>query len=453
MKIVTSVLSCLALGAGCAGIAASAPKPNIVYILVDDMGYRDTGFSGNRTIRTPNLDRLAAEGAILNCLYGQPLCSPTRGALMTGRYPVHTGLYAVVFPRAPWGLPLEERTLAEALREGGYETAMVGKWHLGESDERYLPTRRGFDHQYGSWFGMVDYFTHKRGKFVDWHRDDKLVADDGYSTDLLAEEACRLIRGKSPDKPLFLYLAFNAVHTPLQATAEGEAAYPDLDGERKTYAAMVTAMDAGVGKVVDALKETGLRDNTLIVFSSDNGGYEPGKIADNTPLRSGKSTIYEGGVRLNALVNWPGRVPAGSRVNEPIHVVDWFPTFTKLAGLRPKNGRRLDGEDVWDVIARGAPTPHEAILLSSSTGPYPGAIRMGDFKLLIGPSELIVAKRPIQRPEEMVVELYNLATDVEERIDLATSNPGKVAEMRARFEQLTANAAKPLGTPTTAAAN
>jgi arylsulfatase A-like enzyme len=445
MKQIASILTCLALGAAATLMAAPTQKPNIVYILVDDLGYSDTGFSGNRVIKTPNLDRLAKEGTILNCLYGQPLCSPTRAALMTGRYPVHTGVYAVVFPRAPWGLPLEERTLAEALREGGYETAMVGKWHLGESNEKYLPTRRGFDHQYGSWFGMVDYFTHKRGEFVDWHRDDKPAADEGYSTSLLGEEACRLIRSKNPDKPLFLYLSFNAVHEPFQAPAEFEAAYPDLQGVQKTYAAMVSAMDAAVGRVVAALQEAGLRENTLIVFSSDNGGYEPGRIADNTPLRSGKSTLYEGGVRLNALVNWPGRIPAGRQVDEPLHVVDWFPTFTKLAGLAAESARLLDGKDIWDVISAGARTPHDAILLSGTAGPLPGAIRMGDFKLLIGPSELQVAKRPVQRPEEMAVELYNLATDKEEKVDLAASNPGKVAELRARFAELIAQAVPPAG--------
>lgn len=452
MKQLALILSCWALGAAATLMATPAGKPNIVYIIVDDLGYRDTGFAGNPVIKTPNLDRLAKEGTILDCLYGQPLCSPTRAALMTGRYPVHTGVYAVVFPRAPWGLPLAERTMAEALRDGGYETAMVGKWHLGESDERFLPTRRGFDHQYGSWFGMIDYFTHKRGDFVDWHRNDQPSADKGYATSLAGEEACRVIREKNPDKPLFLYLAFHAVHEPFQAPAEDEAAYPNLQGERKTYAAMVSAMDTAVGKVVAALQEAGLRENTLIVFSSDNGGYQPGELADNTPLRSGKSTLYEGGVRLSAFVNWPGRVPAGRRIEEPLHVIDWLPTFTNLTGVGSKGGLPLDGKDIWPVITAGARTPHDAILLSGTTGPLPAAVRMGDFKLLVGASELQVAKRPLQRPEEMAVELYNLASDKEEKFDLAATNPGKVAEMRARLDQLVAHAVKPAGAPAATAA-
>jgi len=419
-------------------VAAASGKPNIVYIIADDLGYADTGFAGNRVIKTPHLDQLAREGTILNSLYGQPLCSPTRAALLTGRYPVHTGVYRVILPQARWGLPLAERTLADALREGGYETALVGKWHLGEFDEAYLPTKRGFDHQYGCWFGMVDHFTHFRNGILDWHRDDQLSKDEGYITKLLADEACRLIRDKRPEKPLFLYLAFTAVHMPIQVPAEYEALYPSLKVEQRTYAAMVSAMDEAIGRVVAALEAAGLRENTLIVFSSDNGGLQPGKLADNTPLRSGKGTIYEGGIRLNALVNWPGRIPAGRQVDEPLHVVDWFPTLTRLAKISASPKLPLDGKDIWPVLTAGARSPHDAILLCSTGGAKSGAIRMGDFKLLVGPTEK--TGEDVQPLDGKPVELYNVTADQGEKFNLAESNPDKVAELRARYDQLTTGA-------------
>jgi len=265
------------LGGQTFGADAPQEKPNIVYILADDMGYADAGFNGGREIKTPNLDKLAREGSILESFYVQPVCSPTRAVLMTGRYPTQTGVYTVVRPNAPWGLKLQERTLAQALREAGYETAICGKWHLGEFQPDYRPTHRGFDHQYGLWFGMIDYFTHLRGGQLDWHRDDQPCYDEGYTTNLLGKEACRRIREKQSGKPLFLYLPFNAVHSPHQVPDRYLEPYADLGGVRRIYAGMVAAMDEAVGQVVDALEEKGMRDNTLIIFSSDNGPPGPDK--------------------------------------------------------------------------------------------------------------------------------------------------------------------------------
>src|SRR5215510_13069967 len=207
--------------------AAQAPRPNIVYILADDLGYADVGFNGGKEIKTPNIDKLAASGARLDQFYVQPLCSPTRAALMTGRYPMRYGLQVgVVRPWAAYGLPLEERLLPEALREVGYTTAIVGKWHLGHFRPEYLPTRRGFGHQYGHYNGALDYFTHVRDGGFDWHRDDKVCRDEGYTTHLLAREAVRLIREHGGKKPLFLYVPFNAVHAPHQVP----------EGYKKPYA-------------------------------------------------------------------------------------------------------------------------------------------------------------------------------------------------------------------------
>ena len=422
---------------------AAAEKPNILFILADDQGYADTGFSGSRDLHTPNIDGIARKGTVLSSFYVQPCCSPTRATLMSGRYPTRTGVYNVVTPGAAWGLPLEERTLAEAMRDAGYETAICGKWHLGEFQEAYLPTHRGFDHQYGLWFGNIDYFTHMRGKILDWHRDDQPCKDEGYSTHLLAREACARIRNKAADKPLFLYLPFNAVHAPLQAPENYTHPYAELPAKRRTYAGMVAAMDEAIGQVLAALEETGLRTNTLIIFCSDNGGPAPGVVTCNEPLRAGKGTIYEGGMRVCACVSWPGHIPVGQTVKEPLHMVDWYPTLVKLAGGSLKQKLPLDGLDIWPVLTAKAASPHDAILLVSNDGTNSAAIRMSDWKLLVNPTDS-PGKLMANQGVADRVELYNLADDVGEKRNLAATHPEKVKELRTRLDQLLANAV-PLG--------
>lgn len=424
MKPVTALGLCLmAIGVIRAAEVAPATRPNIVFILADDLGRSDVGFMGGKDIRTPHLDELARAGAILDAHYVQPVCSPTRAALMTGRYATHTGVYTIVRPQARWGLPLGERTLAQALREAGYETAIVGKWHLGEFEEAYRPTKRGFDHQYGHWFGAIDYFQHDRDGIPDWHRDDQPCNDDGYSTHLLAREACRRIREKQPGKPLFLYVAFNAVHAPHQVPESYPAPYANLSGVRRTYAGMLAAMDEAVGQMVAALQEANLKENTLVVFSSDNGGPDPGKVTTNGTLRAGKGSLYEGGVRVCAFASWPGHIPAGT-IREPMHAVDWYPTFLKLAGASPQQNLPVDGLDVWPVLTQGAKSPHEALLLCGSQ-PDKVAIRMGDWKLLSqsGPGGSGEA------------ELYDLGQDLGETKNLARERPDKTAELQARLDE------------------
>lgn len=416
-------------------LTVNAAQPNILYLLADDMGYADAGFMGSKEIRTPELDKLARAGTILSSYYVQPLCSPTRATLMTGRYPTRTGVYTIVRPHAPWGLKLEERTLPQALREAGYETAIVGKWHLGEFQEAYRPTKRGFDHQYGLWFGAIDYFTHKRDDTLDWHRDDQPCKDEGYSTHLIAKEACRLIREKTSEKPLFLYLPFNAVHAPHQVPDSYLKPYGHLNGVRKTYAGMVSAMDEAVGQVIAALKEKGLLDNTLIIFSSDNGGPAPGKVTSNGPLRAGKGTIYEGGIRVCAFASWPGHIPAGKTISEPLQGVDWYPTLLKLAGGSLEQKSALDGRDIWPVLTEGEKSPHDALLMCA-TKPGSAALRMGDWKLV---------------HTEKHDELYNLASDLGEAKDLASTQPEKLKELRAKLDMLMKNAAPAGGDETTPA--
>ena len=420
----------------------TSTKPNIVYFLVDDLGYADCGFNGGKDIKTPNIDRLAKEGAILKSYYVQPVCSPTRAALMTGRYATQTSVYNVVRPGAPWGLPLNERILPQTLKECGYTTAICGKWHLGEFESAYQPTRRGFDRQYGHMFGALDYFTHIRDGKLDWYRNDVPLEEAGYSTHLIAKEACRVIQEKAADKPLFLYVPFNGIHGPHQVPDSYKKPYKDLPSLRQTIAGMLSAVDESIGQITTALKDAGLRDNTLIIFSSDNGGPAPGKATMNTPLRAGKGTIYEGGVRVSAFVNWPGKIKAGVTIDEPIHAVDWYPTLVKLAGSRIEPPNPLSGLDIWPVITQSAKSPHDAILLVGNR-PNVSAVRMGDWKLLVGPSEKDAEDQSSDQKSTGKLELYNLVDDIAESKNLADTQPERVKAMRARLDSLLKDAVAP----------
>lgn len=430
----------------------AATKPNIVFFLIDDLGYADCGFNGCQDIQTPHIDQLASAGAVLAAHYVQPVCSPTRAALMTGRYATRTGVYGIVTPHAKWGLPLAERTLADALQDAGYETAITGKWHLGEFEPAYRPTARGFDHQYGHFFGMLDYYTHMRGEWHDWYRDDQELKEEGYTTHLIAREACRLIAAKDKTKPLFLYVPFNAVHSPLQVPDSYLQAYPTLSGPRQKLAGMLSAVDEAIGQIVAALDKAGLRDNTLILFSADNGGPRPG---DNTPLRDYKGSIYEGGVRGCAFAHWPGHIPAGQRIKEPMHIVDWYPTLVKLAGGSLDQQLPLDGQDVWPMLTQGAPSPHGAILCVQS--PQRAAVRMGDWKLIINPapagkgakgkSKAAAKELAKSAAKSGGIALYNLATDIGEQHDLAAQEPERVAALRAKLAELLEHAVPPGNQP------
>lgn len=411
---------------------AAAEKPNIIYLVADDLGWKDVGFHGGN-IATPHIDQLAAGGVELDQFYVQPICSPTRSSLMTGRYPMRLGLQVgVIRPWAKHGLPLQERTLAEALRQAGYYTAITGKWHLGHATRDYLPTRRGFDHQHGHYNGALDYFTHLREGGLDWHRDDQPLAEEkGYTTELIANEAVRTIEAHDPAKPLFLYVPFNAPHSPFQAPDSYLERYGNLKPKnRNILAAMVTAMDDAIGRIVAALDKRGWRQDSLILFHSDNGGVP--KIADNGLLRGAKGTLYEGGVRVVALANWPGKLPAGGKVAEMMHAVDIYPTLLGLAGgtLDHPSQQPLDGVDVWPVITGGAKRSDDTILINSN--PFHGAIRVGSFKLVKNGQ---VDANQTKKPGKETFELFNLAVDPFEKNDLAQSLPEKLAELKTRLAQ------------------
>jgi arylsulfatase A-like enzyme len=456
MKIQLAI-ACAFLILGFQSVEA-APRPNIVYLLADDLGFTDVGFHGSE-IKTPHIDKLAAGGARLEAFYVQPVCSPTRAALMTGRYPMRHGLQVgVVRPWAQYGLPLEERTLPQALQEAGYFTAICGKWHLGHFQRDYLPTKRGFLHQYGHYNGALDYFTHERDGGFDWHRNDQVCRDEGYTTKLLGDEAVRLIEQHDVSRPLFLYVPFNAPHAPLQALQEYLDRYPHIeDQKRRTYAAMVNCVDDQVGRIVAAIEKRGMSNGTLIAFSSDNGG--PMNLgATNGLLRAGKATLYEGGVRVSAFANWPQQIAAGTVVTQPLHMVDWYPTMLNLAGVSLEQKLPLDGRDAWPTIAAGKPTPHDAIL--HNTTPGNGAIRMGDWKLVLngGRAEedgegAAQAENPAKKGKKKKaaaadsVELFNIAQDPNEKTNVAQQQPAKVAELRARLDAFARTAIAPKSAP------
>ena len=423
----------------CFSLSAQAAKqPDIVFFLIDDLGFADCGFNGGKEIKTPNIDRLAQSGAIIENHYVQPVCSPTRSTLLTGRYPTHTGVYTIVSPGAPWGLPLAERTLADALRSAGYRTALTGKWHLGEFEKAYQPNARGFDHQYGHFFGMLDYFTHERMNKLDWYRNGESLKEEGYTTHLIAKEACKVIATGDQSKPLFLYVPFNGVHSPFQVPDSYLKPYAHLKGNRQKLAGMLAAVDEAIGQIEAALKQAGRLENTLIVFSSDNGGPPPG---DNTPLRDFKGSIFEGGTRAAAFATWPGHIPAGQRIRQPMHMVDWYPTLIKQAGGSLEQKLPVDGLDVWPILTKQAASPHDAILSVSTQGPSRAAVRMGDWKLIVDGGAADIAPPGKKKGKKAAgkyeaVALYDLSADPSEAKNLADAQPERVKAMRARLAEL-----------------
>jgi arylsulfatase A-like enzyme len=424
--------------------AARASRPNIVHIVADDLGWKDVGFNGCTDIQTPNLDALAAGGAMLTEFHVQPMCTPTRAALMTGRYPFRYGLQSMVIPSVcDYGLDTSEWLMPQALAEAGYDTAIVGKWHLGHADKKYWPRQRGFAYQYGAVIGELDYFTHEEHGVIDWFRDGETVREEGYTTTLLGKDAARRIEAHDPSKPLYLYLAFNAPHTPYQAPKEYVDRYAGIaDPTRRSYAAMVACLDDEIGRVVAALDGKGMRENTLILFHSDNGGTRSAMFAgvmadmskvkipcDNGPYRDGKGTLYEGGTRVCALANWPGRIRPG-KVDGLIHAVDVYPTLAALAGASTQKCKALDGLDVWETIAQGKPSPRSEIVYNVE--PYRAGVRQGEWKLVWHTT----------LPSK--VELFDLAQDPGETKDLAAQHPERVAALQRRLEELSKDAAKPL---------
>jgi arylsulfatase A-like enzyme len=410
--------------------------------LADDLGNADLGYRGS-DIKTPNIDQLAKGGVQLESFHGMPVCTPARAALMTGRYPMRYGLQTlVIFPNHTYGLPTDERTLPQALKQAGYSTAMVGKWHLGHADKKFWPQNRGFDHFYGNTVGEVDYFTHKRAGIVDWQRNGTFIDEKGYVLTLDGDEAVKLIDKQPKDRPFFLYFASLAPHAPYQAQKSDEDRYAATikDPTRRTYAAMITSLDDQVGRIVSELDKRGMRENTLIIFSSDNGGPRNAVVAsgahskeeraeggvkegalpaNNGNLRGGKGSLYEGGVRVPTIFNWPGKLKPRV-VNEPLHMVDIMPTALALAGgkVNPSD-KPLDGKDIWATVADGQPSPHDDILVNVEA--FRGALIKGKWKLVK------IALLPGK------TELFDLTADPGEKNNVADQNADVVRDLEGRL--------------------
>jgi arylsulfatase A-like enzyme len=438
------IFAVFAVAFSCGSRAAlAADKPNIVIILADDLGNADLGYRGSK-IKTPNIDTLAKGGVRLESYYGLPLCTPARAALMTGRYPMRHGLQTlVIFPSHKYGLPTDEKTFPQALKEIGYSTYMVGKWHLGHADKKYWPNSRGFDHFYGNVVGEVDYFTKDRGGVIDWQRNGTFLQEQGYYTKQIGDEAVALIEKHDKSTPMFLYFASLAPHAPYQAPKEDVDAYQEIfpDKEHREYAAMISGLDAQVGRIVAALEKKGMRENTLILFTTDNGGATSALFATgarspeereasggvalgskppatNTPFTGGKGGLHEGGVRLPAIINWPAKLKP-SVVNEPLHHVDVMPTLLALAGGKGDPTKPFDGKDAMAAIREGEPSPHEDILINVEA--FRGAIRKGKWKLIK------VALLPGK------TELFNLEKDPGEKENVADKHPDVLQDLQSRL--------------------
>ncbi|MCZ6793899.1 MAG: sulfatase-like hydrolase/transferase [Planctomycetota bacterium] len=440
---------------GCATPSGSSPArsspgatrrpPSIVLFVADDQGYRDLGCYGGLDIRTPNLDRLAAGGARLTSFYVTwPACTPSRGSLLTGRYPQRNGTYDMIRNEAPdyghryapedyavtWerigGMDTREVLLPRMLRSAGYASGIFGKWDLG-SLRRFLPLARGFDDFYGFVNTGVDYFTHERYGVPSMVRGDRPTVEDRgtYTTEIFRREALRFL-DEHRDEPFFLYVPFNAPHNAsnldaavrrtVQAPEEYKKLYPepkdDREARRRSFMAAVTCMDEAIGAVLDRLEEYGLDDETIVIFLSDNGG---GGASDNTPLRGGKSRMFEGGLRVPCLVRWPGRIPAGTVSGEFLTSLEIVPTLLGAAGVAPPEGVVLDGFDMLPVLRGEASPPRQEMFWE----------RRADRAARVGHWKWVESRRG--------GGLFDLSQDVGERRDLSAEKPDVLERLKERF--------------------
>lgn len=419
--------------------AAPAAAPNIVFIIADDLGWADVAFHGGNA-PTPNLDRLAREGLELGRHYVAPVCSPTRTGLMTGRC---WSRFGVTSPQNERALPWDTVTLPRVLKSAGYDTCLTGKWHLGSLPEQG-PNHFGFDHSYGSLAGGVTPYSHKykKGRFVEtWHRNEKFIAETGYVTDLIAAEAVRWLESRGA-APFFLYVPFTAVHLPIKVPDAWVARVPaSIQGDvARHYAACVMHLDDSVGRILAALQKTGRRENTLVVFTSDNGGSTvenndrsypddncpSGRLTgSNTPWRGQKGDLYEGGTRVPTLVSWPGRARPG-KVQTPVQITDWLPTFAALTGYKPDRDLKWDGASILPVLTTHTPLPTRP-LYSVAPGWRSRSLRHDPWKLIV-----------FGEGANRKAELYDLAADPQEKNNLASSRPERLREMQAMLDKAAA---------------
>ena len=428
--------------------AATTNRPNILLIVADDLGWGELGCQGNAQIPTPHIDSIAKNGVrFTNGYVSGPYCSPTRAGLMTGRYQQR---YGHEFNPGPaeqavekFGLPLSETTLPQRLKAAGYATGMFGKWHLGYRPE-FHPQKRGFDEFFGFLGGAHSYVDAEADPSNPILRGTTPVKKIDYTTGEFAREAAGFIE-RHRGAPWFCYLPFNAVHTPLQAPEKYEQRFAAItDPRRRTFAAMLSAMDDAIGVVLAKLAELRLDDNTLIFFVSDNGGPTGANTSVNGPLRGFKSQTWEGGIRVAWLVQWKNRLPAGRVDDRPVIQLDIVPTALAAAGVTPKPEWKLDGVNLLPFLTgEKSGAPHEALFWRFGAQI---AVRMGDWKLVKGPA----TDRPIEQRAKATVagaELYNLKTDIGEKTNLAATQPEKVRELAAAWEKWNAQLVEPQWVP------
>jgi arylsulfatase A-like enzyme len=441
-----------------ASSAAVARLPNVIVIVADDMGYADIGVNGCRDIPTPHIDSLAKNGVrCSNGYVSHPYCSPTRAGLMTGRYQQRFGHEFNPGPptnRTPEvGLPLSETTFADRMKAAGYKTGIVGKWHLGHTDDKFHPLNRGFDEFFGFLGGSHSYLRSGTGYTAILRGRDE-VQEKEYLTDAFAREGVAFIE-RHAKEPFFLYWAFNAVHGPMEAADKYLARFPEIkDPKRRTYAAMQAALDDGIGQGLTKLRELGIDEDTLIFFVSDNGGPESVNASDNGPFKGVKGTTWEGGIHVPFLVQWKGKLPAGKVYDQPVVQLDFLPTALAAAGVPVQPAWKLDGVNLLPYLqGEKSGAPHAALYWRFGGSM---AIRMGDWKLVKttggkgGADEAGAANR---RDKATVsgAELYNLQADIGEQTNLAASQPEKTKELAAVWQKWNSELIDPLWGPPTRA--
>lgn len=427
-------LKCIAGALGLmGGVAMAAPRPNVIIILADDLGYADIGVQGVETdVRTPNIDSIAKDGVRFTQGYVScPVCSPSRAGILTGRYQERFGYewnptaeYDMKF-----GLPLDQTTLANEFKHLGYATGALGKWHEGNVDG-YYPTQRGFDEFFGFWGGMHGYLNMRPPDKQGWNcirRGNDPYYEKDYLTDAISREAVSFI-DRHADKPFFLYCAYNAVHVPQQAPQKYLDRFPDVqDHKRRVMLAMLSAEDDGVGKILDELRAKKLDENTLVVFLSDNGGPTSEDGSRNTPLRGFKGQVWEGGIRIPFMARWPGHIPAGKIINQPIISLDLFPTTLAAAGAKPEKDLKLDGLNILPLMEGKSDKSVHPILYWRFEPQW--AIRDGDYKL--------------ETARDGITRLYNLKDDLREKNDLMQTEPKIAKKLKKEFDAWNAQLMSP----------
>jgi arylsulfatase A-like enzyme len=432
--------------------------------MTDDEGIGDVGVYGAKDLRTPNMDALANSGARFTSWYSAaPMCSPSRAAVMTGRYPIRAGVRNIVNPHSDEGLPGSEVTLAKLLKAQGYTTGIIGKWHLGDRPES-RPNAQGFDYFFGFLSGCLDYYSdmfywvdERRGQvnFHDlWRNNTEIWEDPAYLTELITAEAKRFIAANK-SRPFFLFVPYNAPHYPMLAPQKYIDRYPDLPRQRRVYAAMVSAVDDGIGEITEEVRKAGLTNNTLVFFQSDNGatiearqtvqfsGSTPRKCGSNAPFRGYKFSLFEGGIRMPAWVSWPGTIPAGQVIHEVGIGMDIFVTAAKAAGARIPSDRIIDGRDIMPMVTQNANSPHDVLFWLGQGGPrQPGnlimdgeqiAVRKGKWKLILNGILGVALPTGVADEDKMkgddLVFLVDVENDPGETTNLRFQHPDVVEEL------------------------